>query len=83
MILPDSYREEPMERTRLSTKGQVIIPKSLRDAKGWHAGMPRHEPPRAAARRGPGGLGAHRRLTLPPSLRETLERRPGFRPGAE
>lgn len=28
-----------METTRLSTKGQVIIPKSFRDAKGWRPGM--------------------------------------------
>ena len=27
-----------METTRLSTKGQLILPKSLRDAKGWTAG---------------------------------------------
>ncbi len=28
-----------MERTRLSTKGQVIIPKSIRDARGWKPGL--------------------------------------------
>ena len=28
-----------METTRLSTKGQLILPKSVRDAKAWKAGM--------------------------------------------
>jgi AbrB family looped-hinge helix DNA binding protein len=27
-----------MERTRLSTKGQVILPKSVRDARAWGPG---------------------------------------------
>ncbi len=27
-----------MEKTRLSTKGQVILPKTLRDARSWRAG---------------------------------------------
>lgn len=28
-----------MSVTQLSTKGQVVIPKALREARGWHAGM--------------------------------------------
>ena len=28
-----------MARTRLSTKGQVIIPKSVRDRQGWQPGV--------------------------------------------
>lgn len=28
-----------MARTRLSSKGQVIIPKAVRDARGWRAGQ--------------------------------------------
>ena len=27
-----------MEKTRLSSKGQVIIPKSIRDSRGWKPG---------------------------------------------
>ncbi len=27
-----------MEKTRLSTKGQVILPKAVRDAKSWKSG---------------------------------------------
>lgn len=27
-----------METTRLSTKGQIILPKSIRDARAWRAG---------------------------------------------
>lgn len=28
-----------METTRLSTKGQIVIPKTVREAKSWNAGM--------------------------------------------
>lgn len=28
----------PIETTRLSTKGQVILPKTIRDAHGWNPG---------------------------------------------
>lgn len=28
-----------METTKLSTKGQVVLPKSIRDARQWTAGM--------------------------------------------
>ncbi len=28
-----------MQTIRLSSKGQLILPKSLRDAHGWHAGV--------------------------------------------
>lgn len=28
-----------METTKLSTKGQVILPKAIRDAYGWRPGM--------------------------------------------
>ncbi len=28
-----------MQITRLSSKGQLILPKSLRDAHGWHEGV--------------------------------------------
>ena len=28
----------PMETTRLSTKGQIILPKAIRDAREWKAG---------------------------------------------
>lgn len=28
-----------MDRTRLSSKGQVIIPKSIRDSREWHSGL--------------------------------------------
>ena len=35
IILPESYA---METTRLSTKGQIIVPKSIRSAKAWGPG---------------------------------------------
>jgi len=28
-----------MQRTRLSSKGQIILPKSIRDSQGWKPGM--------------------------------------------
>ncbi|HMN56962.1 MAG TPA: AbrB/MazE/SpoVT family DNA-binding domain-containing protein [Ottowia sp.] len=28
-----------MNATLLSTKGQIVIPKALRESRGWHAGM--------------------------------------------
>lgn len=28
-----------MNATVLSTKGQIVIPKALRETRGWHAGM--------------------------------------------
>lgn len=28
-----------METTRLSTKGQIVLPRAIRDAKSWHAGQ--------------------------------------------
>lgn len=28
-----------MQRTRLSSKGQIILPKSIRDSRSWKAGM--------------------------------------------
>ena len=29
-----------METTRLSSKGQIVLPRSIRAAKAWHAGQP-------------------------------------------
>lgn len=37
-MLP-SYRSLTLLRTRLSSKGQIVLPKSLRDAHSWVAGM--------------------------------------------
>jgi AbrB family looped-hinge helix DNA binding protein len=28
-----------MQTTRLSSKGQIILPKTIRDAHGWHSGI--------------------------------------------
>jgi len=28
-----------MEKTRLSSKGQVVLPRSIREAKAWHPGQ--------------------------------------------
>lgn len=28
-----------MQTTRLSSKGQLVLPKTLRDAHGWHSGI--------------------------------------------
>jgi AbrB family looped-hinge helix DNA binding protein len=41
VILPSSYFDggPDMETTRLSTKGQVIIPKAIREARNWQEGQ--------------------------------------------
>ena len=39
MILPGSYRSgAAIETTKLSTKGQIILPKAIRDANRWRPG---------------------------------------------
>ena len=30
---------EPMERTKLSSKGQVVLPRAVREAKAWRVGQ--------------------------------------------
>jgi looped-hinge helix DNA binding domain, AbrB family len=30
---------EPMEKTKLSSKGQVVLPRAVREAKAWRAGQ--------------------------------------------
>lgn len=38
IVLPTSYEATHMERTRLSSKGQVILPKAVRAAHRWKPG---------------------------------------------
>jgi AbrB family looped-hinge helix DNA binding protein len=40
LVLPDlTWTNFPMTKTRLSSKGQVIIPKAVRDRQGWRPGV--------------------------------------------
>jgi AbrB family looped-hinge helix DNA binding protein len=36
--LPPSYEEAAVTTTKLSTKGQLILPKEVRERRGWQAG---------------------------------------------
>jgi len=55
-----------METTRLSTKGQVILPKKLRDAHGWDPGT------EFAVEDGPGGVTLRPLGPSPPSRLEDV-----------
>lgn len=35
----ESYFSLTMQRTRLSSKGQIILPKNIRDSRAWEPGM--------------------------------------------
>jgi AbrB family looped-hinge helix DNA binding protein len=55
-----------VETTRLSTKGQVILPKTVRDAHGWDAGT------EFAVEDTPGGVTLRPLKPLPPSRLEDV-----------
>jgi AbrB family looped-hinge helix DNA binding protein len=55
-----------METTKLSTKGQVILPKTLRDAYGWNPGT------EFAVEEVPGGIALRPLRSSPPSRLEDV-----------
>ncbi len=38
LLIGDAMAKSPSLRTRISTKGQLVLPKALRDKRGWAAG---------------------------------------------